>query len=587
MRDVRIWVVVICAAVCIAVEARAADSIVYTVTQLRNAMNGADPGDRIYVAPGNYSSRLWVQDVHGEPGNMIQVLALDPDNRPVFTSNAASCITIYNSSYILMDGIIAYGGGTPTQGSNNIEFPYGHHMILKNSYSYDIDHNGNTDGVKFAHSDNILMYNTKIESWAEGGSAIDQMISSNSLMMRNTITFPDMSPDVAANGTQPKGESFENGYYKNTFIDGSSRALQFGGSGGALHWEAWDMVAMGNVIDGGEASVAYVSSTTSVFDYNTIVDPEIWIMRILREGGDQQTAYNTFRRNLIEYGTLNRIQNIGPNTRPETFDYANNYWYRWTNPGGSIPTLPGGETNPAGGTDPQLDAEYRPLYGPARAYGAHAPAMEAAWEPYTDWFAWAWAKALEYEPDAVAGGEYRVAPGLTVRLDAAASTAGSGSYGDHTITSWTWDIDGDGVFDDASGETVELSFDDLAAMGLSPGTHQVGLRISSDTEYDPIVDWDLADLTILAVLITGDVNLDAKVNVTDLGALAANWQANGPEIGWGHGDFTADHIVNITDLGAMASNWQVGVEIISVPEPASAALLALGALVMIRRRTRR
>jgi len=127
--------------------ARAAESTVYSVDQLRNALYAASPGDRIYVAPGTYTSRLYVDGVHGTADNMIEVVALDPNNRPKFTSNSAACFTLTRCSYILVDGIEAYGGGTPTQGSNNIEFPYGSHM-----------------------------------------SAIDQMISRNSLMMRNTIT---------------------------------------------------------------------------------------------------------------------------------------------------------------------------------------------------------------------------------------------------------------------------------------------------------------------------------------------------------------------------------------------------------------
>jgi len=86
-------------------------------------------------------------------------------------------------------------------------------------------------------------------------------------------------------------------------------------------------------------------------------------------------------------------------------------------------------------------------------------------------------------------------------------------------------------------------------------------------------------------LYIGDITLDGKVNITDLGALASNWQATGT--GWNQGDFTGNGMVNITDLGALASNWQAGVGAITVPEPASAALVALGALVMLRRRTRR
>ncbi|KKK89023.1 hypothetical protein LCGC14_2737270, partial [marine sediment metagenome] len=65
---------------------------------------------------------------------------------------------------------------------------------------------------------------------------------------------------------------------------------------------------------------------------------------------------------------------------------------------------------------------------------------------------------------------------------------------------------------------------------------------------------------ILAVTpVAGDITLNGKVDITDLGALAANWQASGPGIGWGNGDFNWDYVVDITDLGALAANWKSGV----------------------------
>jgi hypothetical protein len=486
----------------------------------------------------------------------------------------------------MVDGIIAHGGGTPTQGSNNIEFPYGSHMILKNSLSYEIDHDGNSDGVKFAQSDNILMYNCTVENWADGGSAVDQMVSRNSLLMRNTIRYPTLPRYAGANGTQPKGESYENGYYKNYFDDGSSRCVQFGGSGGAAHWEAWDMVAMGNVIDRGEASVAYVSCRDAIFDYNTILDPEVWLMRILREGGDQQTGYNTFRRNLVRYGNIT-LQNIGLNTLPATFDYAENYWYRSTYPPMSIPSLPGGETNPAGGIDPQFDADYRPLYPGAREYGAHAPQMEAEWANYTDWFAWAWQKALEYEPDAVAGGDYSTAPGIDVELDGSGSYAGTGSRGAYTVGSYLWDLDGDGVFGDATGPNPVVSYDDLTGtgpgqLGLGPGTHTVELRIAVTNEYGmTTVDWGRAELLVLAKLIMGDANVDGTVGIADLSALADHYGQIG--MGWKQGDFTGEGLVGIADLSALADHYGQSVGSI-VPEPTCLALALLAGPVLLKRR---
>ncbi|KPK84769.1 MAG: hypothetical protein AMJ81_04860, partial [Phycisphaerae bacterium SM23_33] len=333
----------------------AADQTVYTVDQLRNALYAASPGDRIYVAPGDYDSRLYVDGVHGTADSLLEVVALDPNNRPVFESGTYACFTLINSSYILVDGIVGQGAGTITGDGNNIEFAQSHHMILKNSHSGEITVAGNSDGVKFASSNNILMYNCTVDEWGDGGSAVDIMNNHNSLYMRNTIAYPTLPIGAGANGFQSKGNyAYEAGFYKNRFEDGSSRAQKFGGSGGSSGWEAYDLVAMGNTFHLGEAAVSYESSTNCTFAYNTLVDPEKWVMRILDAGGPYEAAFSHFDRNLVKYGAFYQpgggIQNISSGTRPETFTYDENYWYDSTHPG-TIPTLAPGcvQNSPAGG----------------------------------------------------------------------------------------------------------------------------------------------------------------------------------------------------------------------------------------------
>jgi len=83
------------------------------------------------------------------------------------------------------------------------------------------------------------------------------------------------------------------------------------------------------------------------------------------------------------------------------------------------------------------------------------------------------------------------------------------------------------------------------------------------------------DSTAVVVKFTfdGDANLDGKVDVTDLGRLASNWQQSNRR--WAQADFSYDGVVNVTDLGLLASNWQAGAIIPlwrfglgSVPAPA-------------------
>ena len=56
---------------------------------------------------------------------------------------------------------------------------------------------------------------------------------------------------------------------------------------------------------------------------------------------------NEFSNNIIYFGdNLHRIVNIGPNTRPQSYVFANNLWYNFDNPDFDNPGLPAVETNP-------------------------------------------------------------------------------------------------------------------------------------------------------------------------------------------------------------------------------------------------
>jgi hypothetical protein len=59
---------------------------------------------------------------------------------------------------------------------------------------------------------------------------------------------------------------------------------------------------------------------------------------------------------------------------------------------------------------------------------------------------------------------------------------------------------------------------------------------------------------LIRFTIPGDTNLDRKVDVTDLGNLATNWQQTSRR--WFHGDFNYDQQVDVTDLGTLATHWQ-------------------------------
>lgn len=69
-----------------------------------------------------------------------------------------------------------------------------------------------------------------------------------------------------------------------------------------------------------------------------------------------------------------------------------------------------------------------------------------------------------------------------------------------------------------------------------------------------VLDGVAIDATALIVRAAayGDADLDAAVDIDDLGRMAIAWQGAG---GWANGDFSYDGAVGIGDLGLLATNW--------------------------------
>ena len=155
-------------------------------------------------------------------------------------------------------------------------------------------------------------------------------------------------------------------------------------------------------------------------------------------------------------------------------------------------------------------------------------------------------------PLADAGGFYAVAWGEMVLLD------GTGSYDPDggSIVAWQWDLDYDSQYDDASGSTVNVTYDYLlSTLGLTPGWHNIGLKVTDDEsatdtddallwiapgdgDFEPDGDVDLADFAafqrcfaqspIPTACQPGNMNEDGAIDLADLDLFVGSLDASGP-----------------------------------------------------------
>lgn len=113
---------------------------------------------------------------------------------------------------------------------------------------------------------------------------------------------------------------------------------------------------------------------------------------------------------------------------------------------------------------------------------------------------------------------------------------------------------------------------------------QVSTRITLADAREVIVLW--------TPTVLGDANMDYEVGLLDLDLIGRNFGL--PAFGWTQGDFNGDGTVGMLDLDALGAHF--GERALpssgggaafapAVPEPGAAALLALGALGVLRRRS--
>jgi hypothetical protein len=129
---------------------------------------------------------------------------------------------------------------------------------------------------------------------------------------------------------------------------------------------------------------------------------------------------------------------------------------------------------------------------------------------------------------------------IRLKIKDAYNTSGSGNWEGNGITSTT----AAAVFDDTED-------DHKTGLGFNEATELAGEL--NDTFFGVSVD---SSAVLIRYTYYGDIDLNAKVDVADLGILATNWQDPGY---WPIGDFDHSGTVDINDLGLIATNWQQGV----------------------------
>ncbi|MBX3273221.1 MAG: right-handed parallel beta-helix repeat-containing protein [Sandaracinaceae bacterium] len=343
----------------------------------------ATPGTRVLVAAGTYPGGFRLDGIAGAPGQPIAIVA---DGEVVLDAGGSgTVVSMTDPEYLVFEGFTLRGAGV--HGMNiddggSYATP-AHHLILRNLTIPSAGSGGNNDCIKMSGVDDFWVLGSDVAA-CDRGEGIDMVGCHRGLISGNHFH------DVVGTAVQAKGGSADVVVHGNRFTDIPSRGVNAGGSTGleffrpidAPH-EAARITVVANLFRrvGAEsgASIAFTGCDACVFAQNTIVEPRTWVARILQETTGARfvpSRNGHFVNNVIVLDTsaIRTFVNVGGNTAPETFTFANNLWFAtnqgagWSGP--SYPAEIPAETGSVIQQDPLLDANGRPMSGsPAAGIG--------------------------------------------------------------------------------------------------------------------------------------------------------------------------------------------------------------------------
>ncbi len=337
---------------------------------ISHAASKAGPGTAILIHEGSYNGGNYISNLRGTPSAPIWFGGASGEDKPVVEGSGEG-IHLSNVSYLIVHDLEVRGSA-----SNGINCDDGgetdnpeatHHVIFKNLYIHDIGNGGNQDCLKLSGVNDYFVLDSEMHTCGGGGSgsAIDHVGCHHGLIARNHLH------DLSANAIQCKGGTEDLEIRWNRLINAGARAVNMGGSTSFQYFrpplstskpnaEARNVRVVSNIIEGGEASLAFVGCVECAAVNNTIINPTNWILRILQETTSKQgyefepCRDNLVMNNLIYFdrSDLSTYVNIGPNVSEKTFTFTSNLWYAHDNPSSSTPNIPVTETNPIIAKDP-------------------------------------------------------------------------------------------------------------------------------------------------------------------------------------------------------------------------------------------
>ncbi len=333
----------------------------YDYSLLSQAAGAAQPGDTIMIYGDPYNGGEYVENLKGTPDRWITIMS--GTGEKILYQGGNSGIHFVNIENVRIRDLAfegQTGNGVNIDDGGDYSTP-AQNIVIENCEWRSMGASGNNDELKMSGVDYFTIRNCSFKNGSAGGSLIDMVGCHDGVIEGNTFE------NGGSNSIQAKGGSEHVTIRGNFFKNGGLRSINIGGSTGedyfrplGASFESAHIFVHSNIFFGSQAPIAFVGTVESRVVNNTIVLPNKWAVRILQENtneGIEQCGDNDFVNNIvfIDGAAASPTFNIGPNTRPESFYFANNLWYHFLSADWTGPNLPTSEFNGIIGEDPLFE----------------------------------------------------------------------------------------------------------------------------------------------------------------------------------------------------------------------------------------
>jgi hypothetical protein len=317
---------------------------------LEHAASGAVPGARIHLMAGTYAGGIHIAELQGTADNPITITG----EEGTIIDGGNTGLQLSDPEYLVVENLTIQNtaqNGLNIDDAGSFDTP-AHHIVLRNITVENVGSGGNEDCIKMSGVDDFWVLDSDVSACT--GQGIDMVGCHDGVISQNHIH------DKPNSGIQAKGGTSDILIHGNRFTEVTGRGVNAGGSTGLAFFRPQDAAFEGarirvvaNIFEevGAEsgAPIAFVGCDACVFANNTVIEPKTWVARILQETTGERfvpSRDGLFVNNIVMFNVADLrngvFVNVGPNTAPETFTFANNLWFAMDDASFSGPTLSGG-----------------------------------------------------------------------------------------------------------------------------------------------------------------------------------------------------------------------------------------------------